>query len=101
MCIDGDGKTDVACARDGKLLAFLQQGGGTFAEQAQIIDPGVRLSPDHEANVRTGDGRSFEDLRIYRVHDFQELDGDGLADLDVREEVFESAIEQNSIYRIH
>lgn len=101
MDINLDGKTDVVFVRDGKLWAFLQQEGGTFAEQAQIIDPGVRLSPDHEANVRTGDGRSFEDLRIYRVHDFQDLDGDGLTDLVVREEVFESAIDQNSTYRIH
>src|SRR5690625_3173042 len=37
MDINLDGKTDVAFVRDGKLWAFLQQEGGTFAEQAQII----------------------------------------------------------------
>lgn len=101
MDINLDGKTDVVFVRDGQLWAFLQQEGGRFAETPEEINPGVKLSPDDEASIRTGDGRSFEGLLIYRVHDFLDLDGDGLVDLVVREEVFESAIEQNYTYRIH
>lgn len=101
MDINLDNKTDVVFVRDGQLWAFFQQEEGGFAEQAQVIDPGVKLSPDHKANIRTGDGRDFEGLLIYRVHDFLDLDGDGLMDMIVQEAFFESAIDQNSTYRIH
>ncbi|MDQ2077310.1 VCBS repeat-containing protein [Marinimicrobium sp. ABcell2] len=96
-----NGKTDVVFVRDGKLLAFFQREDGTFSEDPMVIDPGVGISPDHEANIRAGDGRDFAGLRIYRMHEFQDLDGDGLADLVVREESFASAVEQDYTYRIH
>lgn len=101
MDINLNGKTDVVFVRDGQLWAFLQEEGGGFIEQPKIIDPGVKLSSDDEANLRTGDGRNFEGLLIYRAHDFLDVDGDGLMDLVVREELYESAIEQNYTYRIH
>jgi hypothetical protein len=101
MDMNLNGRTDVVFVRDGKLLVFFQREDGGFAEQPEAVDPGVNISPDHEANIRAGDGRDFKGLRVYRVHDFLDLDGDGLMDLVIREESFESAVEQNYTYRIH
>jgi hypothetical protein len=99
--INLDGKNDVVFVRDGQLVSFLQQADGRFAEQVQIMTPGMKISLDNEANVRGGDGRSFDGLEIYRVHDFTDLNNDGRADLIIRREKFSSAVEQNYNYRIH
>lgn len=96
-----DGKNDLVFVRDGQLISFLQQTDGSFTEQARSMTPGMKISLDDEANVRGGDGRSFDGLEIYRVHDFTDLDGDGRADLIIRREKFSSAVEQNYNYRIH
>lgn len=99
--INLSGKTDIVFVRDGKLLAFTQQEDGSFSEQPLIIDPGVGLSLDHEADIRSGDGRDFDGLAVNRLHEFLDLDGDGMADLVVREEAFASAVEQNYTYLIY
>ncbi len=96
-----DGKTDLAFVRDGQLLIFQQQSDGGFPEQPRLVDPGIEISTDAQADVRTGEGRNFDGLVIRRVHDLQDLDGDGYADLIIRNEAFSSAVEQRYSYQIH
>lgn len=99
--INLDNKKDVVFLRDGKLLAFLQQSDGSFSEQPKIITPNMAISLDGEANIRSGEGRSFEGLTIYRMQDFTDLDGDGMADMVIRREKFSSAVEQSYSYGVH
>lgn len=96
-----DEKKDVVFIRDGQMVVFLQQADRSFAQQAQVIAPGMTISLDNEAQVRTGEGRSFDDLLIHRVHDLTDLDGDDLTDLIIRREKYSSAVEQDYNYRIH
>lgn len=96
-----DGRKDVVFVRDGQLVVFMQQPDKNFAEQPEFISPGMAISLDAEAMVRTGEGRDFNDLVIYRVHDLTDLDGDGLTDLIIRREKYSSAVEQDYNYRIH
>lgn len=96
-----DQKTDLAFVRDGELLIFEQQSDGSFPQQPKVVAPGMEISTDSQADVRTGEGRNFDGLVIRRVHDLQDLDGDGYADLIIRKEVFSSAVEQRYSYQIH
>lgn len=96
-----DGQIDLVFVRDGQLLIFEQQDDGTFPEQPKSVSPGMEISSDAQADVRSGEGRNFEGLTIHRVHDFQDLDGDGYGDLIIRKEAFSSAVEQRYSYQIH
>jgi hypothetical protein len=96
-----DGKTDIVFVRDSQLRVFLQQQDGGFSEEFQTVAPGITISSDVEAIVRSGEGRDFGGLVIHRVHDFTDLDNDGLADLIIRREQYSSAVEQHYNYRIH
>ncbi len=96
-----DDKNDLAFVRDGLLLVFEQQGDGSFPEQPNVVDLGMEISTDAQADVRTGEGRNFDGLIIHRVHDLQDLDGDGYADLIIRKEAFSSAVEQRYSYQVY
>lgn len=96
-----DGKTDIVFARDDELLVFEQQADGSFPELPNILRPGLAISSDSEASLRPGDGRDYKGLTINRLFDMTDLDGDGLADIIIRREVFADALEQNYDYLIH
>lgn len=96
-----NGKMDIVFVRDDTLVVFAQNEDGGFSDSAGVFKPGPVISSDKHANVRTNEGRDFSQLVINRVHDLQDLDGDGLTDLVIRREAFSSAVEQNYSYRIH
>lgn len=97
---NGDGRTDIGFAIDDSLLLYLQTDSG-FSTQAQTIQLGLGLTPDVQAELRGGDGRSFKGLSISRLYDVKDLNNDGVADFIVRQEQFADAVEQSYSYRIH
>ncbi|HSX85964.1 MAG TPA: VCBS repeat-containing protein, partial [Cellvibrio sp.] len=99
--INLDGRTDIVFARDDQLLVFEQNSTGGFPEQARICQLNMPISSDTEASLRSGDGRNYDGLLINRLFDVTDLDGDGLADVIIRRELFADALEQNYDYLIH
>jgi len=95
-----DGRNDLAFAQDDQLLIYLQTESG-FSSQATVVSLGLALTPDVQAELRGGDGRSFKGLQIRRLFDIKDLNNDGLADIVVRQERFNDAVEQNYSYSIH
>lgn len=96
-----DNKKDIVFTRDGKLIGFLQQADGGFSSTPIVMTPGMEISLDGEASLRPGDGRSYEGLVINSIYDVMDLDGDALADLIIRRDVFANALDQNYDYLIH
>lgn len=98
--LDLDGRTDVAFAKDDTLQLFLQRSDGSFSTDAQTVALGVGLTPDKQAQLRGGDGRSFKGLQIKRLERLADINGDGLMDLVVQQQYID-VMEQNYSYHIH
>ncbi|WP_337842683.1 VCBS repeat-containing protein [Rheinheimera sp.] len=98
--LDQNGLTDIAFQQDDQLLVYMQQAGG-FSTEPKRVDLQLGLTPDNQAELRGGDGRSFQGLQIRRLFDIKDLNADGLADLVVRQEQFQDAVEQSYSYRVH
>jgi hypothetical protein len=96
-----DGRTDIAFAKDDTLQLFLQQADGSFPSQATALALGVGLTPDNQAQLRGGDGRSFKGLIINRLQRLMDVNGDSVVDLVVQQQQYIDAMEQNYSYHIH
>jgi len=96
-----DGRTDIAFAKDDTLQLFLQQADGSFPSQATALALGVGLTPDNQAQLRGGDGRSFKGLIINRLQRLMDVNGDSIVDLVVQQQQYIDAMEQNYSYHIH
>lgn len=99
--INLDGKTDIAFAKDDTLLVFYQQADGHFATTAQQLLLGLGLTPDNQAQLRGGDGRSYQGLKISRLERLADINGDAVVDLVVQQQFYVDAMEQNYSYHIH
>lgn len=99
--LDLDGRTDIAFAKDDTLQLFIQQADGSFSTKAQTVPLGVGLTPDKQAQLRGGDGRSFKGLQIKRLERLADINGDGLMDLVVQQQQYIDVMEQNYSYHIH
>jgi len=96
-----DGRTDIAFAKDDSLQLFLQQADGSFLQQPTTLELGVGLTPDNQAQLRSGDGRSFKGLVITRLQRLMDINGDNIVDLVVQQQQYIDAMEQNYSYHIH
>ena len=96
-----DGLTDIAFAKDDSLLLFVQQADGSFPATPQTLTLGVGLTPDTQAQMRSGDGRSYQGLVIKKLQQLRDINGDALADLVVQQQEYVDAMEQNYSYQIH
>jgi hypothetical protein len=96
-----DGRTDIAFAKDDSLQVFLQQADGSFPGAATTLALGVGLTPDNQAQMRSGDGRSFKGLVITRLQQLADINGDSIVDLVVQQQQYVDAMEQNYSYHIH
>ncbi|MBU2277260.1 MAG: VCBS repeat-containing protein [Gammaproteobacteria bacterium] len=96
-----DGKTDIAFAKDDSLQVFLQQADGSFPTSPLAIALGVGLTPDNQAQLRSGDGRSFKGLTITRLQQLADINGDNVVDLVVQQQQYVDAMEQNYSYHIY
>lgn len=96
-----DGRTDIAFAKDDTLQVFLQQADGSFPSAPTALALGVGLTPDNQAQLRSGDGRSFKGLVITRLQRLMDINGDNLVDLVVQQQQYIDAMEQNYSYHIH
>lgn len=96
-----DGRTDIAFAKDDGLQVFLQQNDGSFATTAQRLEFGVGITPDRQAQLRSGDGRSFKGLVIKRLERLADINADGTVDLVVQEQRYVDVMEQNYSYHLH
>lgn len=96
-----DGRTDIAFAKDDTLQLFLQQADGSFPTSPTTLSLGVGLTPDNQAQLRGGDGRSFKGLIINRLQRLMDVNGDGIVDLVVQQQQYIDAMEQNYSYHIH
>lgn len=96
-----DGRTDIAFAKDDTLQVFLQQADGSFPTEATTLALGVGLTPDNQAQLRGGDGRSFKGLVINRLQRLMDVNGDSIVDLVVQQQQYIDAMEQNYSYHIH
>jgi hypothetical protein len=99
--LDLDGRIDIAFAKDDTLQLFLQRADGSFSTDAQTVALGVGLTPDKQAQLRGGDGRSFKGLQIKRLERLADINGDGLMDLVVQQQQYIDVMEQNYSYHIH
>ncbi|WP_419572301.1 FG-GAP repeat domain-containing protein [Rheinheimera sp.] len=98
--VNQDGLIDIAFQQDDQLLVYLQQPAG-FSTEPKLVDLQLGLTPDNQAELRGGDGRSFQGLQLRRLFDMKDLNADGLADIVVRQEQFQDAVEQSYSYRVH
>ncbi len=96
-----DGRADIAFAKDDSLQVFLQQADGSFPTVATSLALGVGLTPDNQAQMRSGDGRSFKGLVITRLQRLADINGDSIVDLVVQQQQYIDAMEQNYSYHIH
>lgn len=96
-----DGRTDIAFAKDDSLQVFLQQADGSFPTTPTALTLGVGLTPDNQAQLRGGDGRSFKGLVITRLQRLADINGDAVVDLVVQQQQYVDAMEQNYSYHIH
>jgi len=96
-----DGRTDIAFAKDDSLQVFLQQVDGSFPAAPTALALGVGLTPDNQAQMRGGDGRSFKGLVINRLQQLMDINGDTVDDLVVQQQQYIDAMEQNYSYHIH
>ena len=96
-----DGHTDIAFAKDDTLLLFKQQADGSFATEPQQLALGLGLTPDNQAQMRGGDGRSYQGLKISRLERLADINADGLVDVVVQQQFYVDAMEQNYSYHIH
>lgn len=96
-----DGKTDIAFAKDDSLLVFYQQADATFGAAPQQLLLGLGLTPDNQAQLRGGDGRSYQGLKISRLERLADINGDAVVDLVVQQQFYVDAMEQNYSYHIH
>jgi hypothetical protein len=96
-----DGKTDIAFAKDDSLQVFLQQADGSFPTSPIAMALGVGLTPDNQAQLRSGDGRSFKGLTITRLQQLADINGDNVVDLVVQQQQYVDAMEQNYSYHIY
>lgn len=96
-----DGRTDIAFAKDDSLQYFLQQADGSFPNAPMTLALGVGLTPDNQAQLRSGDGRSFKGLVITRLQRLMDINGDNMVDLVVQQQQYIDAMEQNYSYHIH
>lgn len=96
-----DGRTDIAFAKDDTLQVFLQQTDGSFPTSPTTLALGVGLTPDNQAQLRGGDGRSFKGLIINRLQRLMDVNGDSIVDLVVQQQQYIDAMEQNYSYHIH
>jgi hypothetical protein len=96
-----DGRTDIAFAKDDSLQMFLQQADGSFPREPTALALGVGLTPDNQAQLRSGDGRSFKGLVITRLQRLMDINGDNIVDLVVQQQQYIDAMEQNYSYHIH
>lgn len=99
--INLDGNTDIAFAKDDTLMVFYQQADGSFATTPQQLTLGLGLTPDNQAQLRGGDGRSYQGLKISRLERLADINGDTVVDLVVQQQFYVDAMEQNYSYHIH
>ena len=98
---NADGLTDVLFQRDDQLWLYRQQADGSFSTQADIIPLGIGLTPDAQAQQRSGDGRDYKGLTVRVLANVQDLNNDKVPDLVVREQHYASALEQKYQYQFH
>ncbi len=96
-----DGYTDIAFAKDDSLVVFYQQAGGSFVTKAEQKQLGLGLTPDNQAQLRGGDGRSYQGLKISRLERLADINGDGVVDLVVQQQFYVDVMEQNYTYQLH
>ncbi|WP_306523130.1 VCBS repeat-containing protein [Rheinheimera sp.] len=99
--INLDGKTDITFTKDDTLLVFYQLADGNFATTAQQLTLGLGLTPDNQAQLRGGDGRSYQGLKISRLERLADINGDAVVDLVVQQQFYVDAMEQNYSYHLH
>ena len=99
--MDLDGRTDIAFVKDDTLQWFGQHADGRFDTQAKTVALGVGLTPDKQAQMRSGDGRNFKGLQIKRLERLADINADGVMDLVVQQQHYIDAMEQNYSYQIH
>lgn len=95
-----DGKTDVVFSQDDQLHVFLQQADGQLSER-QSWPLQLGLTPDVQAQMRGGDGRSYAGLVITRLERVQDINADGIPDAVVQQRRYVNAMEQQYSYLIH
>jgi hypothetical protein len=95
-----NGRQDVVFVKDGSLIVFEQRDDGSFSDVPAAHALGAYLTPDLEADLRTGDGRDYQGLVVHRLQLFEDINGDGVADLVVRRQQYQDAIDQSDSYRI-
>jgi hypothetical protein len=66
-----------------------------------VMALGVGLTPDNQAQLRSGDGRSFKGLTITRLQRLADINGDNIVDLVVQQQQYVDAMEQNYSYHIY